>query len=148
MLSISPDKLKQIIKVCQDKSAEHVYVFGSHAYGQVTALSDFDLAVFLNKTVKPRDYLAIKLRLMTELENILSLPKVDVVILNSAPTMIKYMAVTYGKLIYSVDKAARFRLEHQILQAYEDFLPYVKQQYYLQRQAIIDNRFGQPLVGS
>lgn len=138
--------LDLITTLFKDKSVRHAYLFGSQSSGKITPLSDLDFAVFFDKHIKQENYLDLKLRLMTELEDILGVSKVDVVTLNTASPLLKYQATNLGKIIYSADKEERFTLEHQALQEYEDFLPFLKTQYNLQRQAIKENRFGKPLI--
>ncbi|MEM1581589.1 MAG: nucleotidyltransferase domain-containing protein [Candidatus Bathyarchaeia archaeon] len=94
------------------------YIFGSHVRGYATRESDFDIAVLLSET--PRSLLECYLYLINKLTEILG-DNVDLVILNTAPPMLKYHVVRYGRVIYSRSERARVTFEARAVSEYLDF---------------------------
>jgi len=60
------------------------YLFGSHARGKATPISDVDVAVLLSEAVPCGSYLDYRIALMQELTRIFRSDEVQVVILNHA----------------------------------------------------------------
>lgn len=85
-----------------------VYLFGSLARGQETGLSDVDIAVLLEDL--PTDLLGFTLKLMDELSVILG-DRVDLVLLNEAPPLLRHQVIKYGRVIYSKSEEDRVRFE-------------------------------------
>lgn len=94
------------------------YLFGSAAKGQVGPLSDVDIAVLFNSD--PSQWHEQKLKLMEGLVWIFGVPKVDVVVLNSAEPVLAHKAIIEGQPIFIRDETARVRTEKKILGAYLD----------------------------
>jgi len=82
-------------------SKEHgvlaAYLFGSSARGNRTAKSDIDIAVLLSDV--PQKMLEYYLYLVKELSQVLG-NEVDLVILNTAPPLLKHQILKHGKLVY------------------------------------------------
>lgn len=94
------------------------YLFGSHAKGNQTAESDIDIAVLLSAT--PKKTLEYHLHLMNELSKVLG-NEVDLIILNTAPPMLKHQTIKHGKVIYCRDEKARIKFEARAQSEYLDF---------------------------
>ena len=103
-------------------SKEHgvlaAYLFGSSARGNRTAKSDIDIAVLLSDV--PQKMLEYYLYLVKELSQVLG-NEVDLVILNTAPPLLKHQILKHGKLVYCRDEKARLQFEARAQDEYLDF---------------------------
>lgn len=101
---------------------EHVklaYLFGSVAEGKEGKLSDVDLAVFLDESLNKKEILNLQLKLISELTSILKTDKVDLVIMNDAPLLLKYNIIKHGRILKQ-DIETKVRVESGILSDYLD----------------------------
>ncbi|MEJ5199650.1 MAG: nucleotidyltransferase domain-containing protein [Anaerolineae bacterium] len=99
------------------------YLFGSLAEGRATPRSDIDIAVLLNRI--PDDELGDlgrRLRLMEEFRRFAD-REVDVVILNTAPPLLRYQVLRHGRRLFERDRRARVEFEVRTGQEYEDLKP-------------------------
>jgi len=96
------------------------YLFGSLAQGQASPRSDIDIAVLLTRVP---DMLAgepdRQLRLMDDFRRFAD-REVDVVILNTAPPVLKDQVLRYGRRLYESDRTARIDFEVRTGQEYSD----------------------------
>ncbi len=111
------------------------YLFGSAAGGTANSLSDIDLAVYLDPNYRQRSRgYGYQSELITELSALLSTP-VDLVILNTAPTVLKYQVIKNGILIFSRSNEARRGFHEKTVRDYLDLKPLLKVQHqYLRRR--------------
>jgi uncharacterized protein len=77
---------------------EVIYFFGSRAQGRATTTSDADIGILL----RPQPYgLEYKSQLLTALDQMASLSdNVDLTILNTAGTVLKYQVVKHGTVLF------------------------------------------------
>jgi len=94
------------------------YLFGSAAKGTLGPLSDVDVAVLLISP--PENWHENKMNLIEGLVWIFGVPKVDVVILNSADPVLSHRVLIDGEPIFIRDDISRFRQEKKILNDYLD----------------------------
>lgn len=94
------------------------YLFGSYARGNQTTKSDIDIAVLLSKT--PKKMLEYYLRLVDGVSQVLG-TEVDLIILNTAPPLLKHQTIKHGKLVYCRDEKARIEFEARAEGEYLDF---------------------------
>jgi predicted nucleotidyltransferase len=80
-------------------------LFGSRAAGSPRPGSDWDVAVYLSPGLTPRERLAVRLRLLADLED---LGSVDVVVLNDAPPLLAHRALQ-GRPLFKKDASAYVR---------------------------------------
>lgn len=106
------------------------YLFGSEARGISGALSDMDIAVFIDKGVDKSERFDLRLRLLNELSSIMN-KRVDLVILNDSPAQLSYEVIKHGQPIFCRDRSAKAGLELKILSKYLD------RRYYDKRHAEI-----------
>ncbi len=106
-----------------------MYLFGSRATNTADNLSDIDIALLLEGRGAP---LERELDLIGEITSILGTDEVSLVILNSAPLVIRYGVIKESKVLYSTDENSRFIFEENVIKKYFDF------KYYLDRY---DNEF-------
>jgi predicted nucleotidyltransferase len=115
------------------------YLFGSMASGKAGPLSDLDLAIYLDRRLDSFKY---RLQLMERLARLLKSEKFDLVVLNSAPVVLKYEVVKNG-IILKDDRPKRVMFETAVLQEYLDtaYLREVQHEY-VQRQIKGGSYFG------
>jgi hypothetical protein len=94
------------------------YLFGSHARKTDTPGSDIDIALLLSET--PDRLLNYHLYLVDKLSEILG-DGLDLIILNTAPPMLKHQVIKHGKIIYSRSERARITFETRAQSEYLDF---------------------------
>ncbi len=104
-----PENIDQLLHQAKDYLAAHravvfAYLFGSLAEGKQKPLSDVDIALYLKKTENPS---ALKMEILGKLNDILKTDEIDLVILNTAPLMLRGRVLRNKKLL--VDKKPRQR---------------------------------------
>ncbi len=98
------------------------YLFGSHAHGRVTPLSDVDIAVVFSDKVSKDEQFDVLLRLIGDVMSALKTNEVDVVNIDSVhDPLFKHQVIFGGKVIFShnADKAQR-ELERTVFREYDD----------------------------
>lgn len=119
------NKTKYLIKristlIATHKAAELAYIFGSIL--KEDDFRDIDVAILVNKNLKPYEQLQLEAKLGKELERAIKHQKeVDVKILNFAPISFQYEVIRTGKPIFVKDKKIKVRYECQTLSAYLDY---------------------------
>lgn len=109
-----------------------VYLFGSHARGEATDLSDLDLAVLLEEGAAGDERAQkIKLDLLTALTQA-GYDDIDLVILNNLSIVGKYEVVKHNCLIYQVEDFEASTYYSLQVRKYLDFKPYLE----VQRKAL------------
>jgi uncharacterized protein len=99
------------------------YLFGSLAQGRATPRSDIDLAILLKQDPRLLERaFERQLKLMDEFRRFAD-REVDVVILNTAPPVLKDQVLRYGRRIYEHDRLTRVEFEVRAGQAYADAIP-------------------------
>lgn len=83
-----------------------------------TLMSDIDVAILLSET--PKNLLEYHLYLVNKLSEILG-NNLDLIVLNTAPPMLKHQIIKYGKIIYSRDEQERIIFEARAESEYLDF---------------------------
>ncbi|WP_242863272.1 type VII toxin-antitoxin system MntA family adenylyltransferase antitoxin [Caloranaerobacter ferrireducens] len=101
------------------------YVFGSYARGTSDENSDIDIAIYLNdKEMSAKDYLDLKIRLESICKR-----KVDLIILNESPPLLKYEVYLDGILLFTRDEIAESNFKVHTLFEYEDMKRYLDMSY-------------------
>ncbi len=110
----------------QYKEIKLVYLFGSQAKKKTSPLSDYDFAVYLDKSTSINGKKDILLELNFKLSLMLKTNNIDVVILNkSLSPLLQFNIVKDGILIYEKDPY-RLLVESEILSYYFDFQVFKK----------------------
>lgn len=94
------------------------YLFGSYAKGKQTIKSDIDIAVLLSEI--PKKMLEYYLYLVDEASQVLG-NEVDLIILNTAPPLLKHQTIKHGKVVYCRNEKARIEFEARAHDEYLDF---------------------------
>lgn len=94
-----------------------VYLFGSHAGGEIGPLSDIDLAMALD-----RDAPISRLRgeLAHRFAEALDAGPVDLIVLNQAPIELAYAVIAEGRALYQRSLAERVEYEADVMSRYGD----------------------------
>ena len=100
------------------------YLFGSVAEGKEGKLSDVDLAVFLDESLNKKEILNLQLKLISELTSILKTDRIDLIVMNNAPLLLKYNRIKHGKILKQ-DIETKIRVESGILSDYLDMKYYM-----------------------
>lgn len=103
-----------------------LYIFGSYAKGTNDEKSDIDIAVLLENGFNPLD----KVNLLGNFCDLLKMDAIDLVILNSANSVLKHQVIKYGKLIYMEDEMEKVTFESMVLKEYMDMEYFRKTQMY------------------
>lgn len=103
------------------------YLYGSHAEGRASALSDIDVGVLIRDGLTEERLWRLEDALAADLRRALHTDQVDLVVLNLAPLRIRYEVITRGKVLYSVDDAVRADFESYSLRRYWDFERYLEE---------------------
>lgn len=101
-----------------EKRVSLAYLFGSHARKIQTPESDVDVAVLLSEA--PEKTLEYYLYLVSKLSRVLG-NKVDRVILNDSPPLLKHQVIKHGKILYSKNEEERITFEATAQSEYLDF---------------------------
>ncbi len=120
-------KQKQMIETTQQYFAQQkdvlcVYLFGSFASGKIHQESDVDLAVLFTNDVPREEYRQRSLQSVDDLSRILD-KEVDVVVLNSADSFLKFQILKAGLRIYERQDRKGRDFEARAMMEYFDFLP-------------------------
>jgi hypothetical protein len=115
---------KEIVEkiVKKDNAVLAAYIFGSHARGTAKKTSDVDIAILFDSTVKESLMSDRQLEMTSSLSQNLN-KEVDVVILNRAATLLKYMVLREGKRVYERPGRDDRSFEVKSMNEYYDFLP-------------------------
>jgi predicted nucleotidyltransferase len=124
-----------------DGAIAAVYLFGSHARGSATPMSDIDLAILFSSAVDASRYFSLRLEYISRAMEILRTEKVDVVILNQAPLHLAYEIVSRGVLLLDCDSQSRVRFEADRVGQFLDFKPFLAVQTRALRQQLKGGTF-------
>jgi len=123
------------------------YLFGSCGRGRANPLSDVDVAVLLADRLSPAEQGQARLRLVGDLMGVLQREDVDLVVLNSAPLLLRHRVLRDGQLLFVADEGARVRFASDTLQRYLDH----RYMYDVLDEALFtrlrEGRFGRGQVG-
>ena len=121
-------KLEKIKEVVEEEYPELglVYLFGSKARNDDSALSDYDFAIYCRDDLNKKELVEKKIEILSELCKILQTDEIDVSVLNliQSPEF-KYNVITEGKLIYQKEPY-KIDFETDVLNRYFDFLNYLR----------------------
>lgn len=116
--------ISRIIKYFKGRDeVSALYVFGAFCKGTVTGESDIDIAVLINeKKFDKVNYERLRRTYYTASPKF-SLRPVDIVILNTAPTFLKFQVIKTGKILFDRNRRLRVRFTAKAITEYLDFKP-------------------------
>lgn len=102
------------------------YLFGSHASSRATALSDVDVAVYIDPSLVPTAPFGYEADLAATLGRATGQSNVDVVVLNQATPLLYHRVITGGVRIFARDLRAATTRAGRALSRYCDYLPQLR----------------------
>ena len=119
-------------------------LFGSQATGRTGALSDVDVAVWMDPGLSPAARGQLGNELFPAAARALGTAEVDLVVLNDASVLLAHQARRDGIRLLERDRDARVRLETRALLDYLDTAPLRAALAQGVRRRILEDRFGRP----
>ncbi len=120
------EMLGQILSSYLQKKPEVklVYLFGSQVSGLTNRLSDIDVAILVDKMPEGPSYpYGYKAKICSDLMELLKTNRIDLVILNDAPSLLKHRVVSSGHLIYAFNETCRVQFQEDAIRRYLDLKP-------------------------
>ncbi len=99
------------------------YLFGSQATGNVTPMSDVDIAVYFDDDLGSTEQFNLQLHLIGVCCQVLQRNDVELAVLNDADIVLRYQVVKNGKVIFCRDQAAKTEFFVQTVWEYLDTEP-------------------------
>jgi uncharacterized protein len=119
-------------------------LFGSQATGKADALSDVDVAVWLDPDLGDSARFRLRLELIGRAASALGTNEVDLVVLNDAPPLLKHRALRSGVRLLDRDPVRRVRLESRAVADYLDTKPLRDRLSRAMVRRLAEGRFGRP----
>ena len=114
---MAEDRMQDLKRLLQAENAvRFAYLFGSRARGAAAPHSDFDVAVFV---AEGTDAFAFRAQLLERINRALRTDRVDLIVLNEAPTVLRHRVIRDG-VILKDDRTARVGFEARALRDYLD----------------------------
>ena len=139
-IEISPIE-KLVPGFADDPGIVLVYLFGSYAAGNETALSDVDLALLLAPDVLREKYIDYRINYFSLAAKTLHDDRIDVVILNAATPLLGHEALK-GRLLFERSPEARVKYEVDVQRKYLDLKPFYAINTAYMRQRLKEGTFG------
>ncbi len=117
------EKVKEYLE--NHPSVRLTYIFGSHATGKTTPLSDVDIAVYLKEENEEKRF-DIRLKLIGDISSILGNDEFDLVVINDNPILLNFEIIKNGKILVNKDEDSRVEFEFRTMQTYLDRIYYVR----------------------
>ncbi len=113
------DKIQEALQ--EEDGVLFCYLFGSYARKDIIQESDVDLAVYFAQE-KVKDFFDKRIELIVKISRLLK-KDADVVVLNSASPLLRYVVLKEGSLVFERDSSVRVDFELKSLNEYFDFKP-------------------------
>ena len=123
METAEKNQIKQLFAAYSE--VKLAYFFGSRKNDKSGPMSDFDFAIYLDSKDRKK-MIEIQLELISKLSQILQTDNLDLVLLNSAYSDLKYQAITDGEVLFE-RQPYKTIIEPQILDEYFDHQITLKQ---------------------
>ena len=138
---LQPPLAEKLCAYLRQEGVVLAYVFGSLARGDAGPLSDVDVAVLLPEMMSPDQVYGVTLRLAADVPALLGCPA-DVVALNIAPPLLRFVVIDEGMVLLNDDDDLRIEFEARTIVEYLDtkHLREIQRQYLYER--IREGTFG------
>lgn len=121
---LGEEQIEELKQVFLSEGVAFAYLFGSRAVGSANKNSDYDIAVYLQENISPKDFFDIRMNLIRKVGKVLSTDKLDLVLLNQIKSsFFKFVIIKEGDLIFDNNYPLRIDVELKIIQAYQDYKP-------------------------
>lgn len=116
--------IERIVHYFRDRDeVSALYLFGSSAKGKRTQESDIDIAVLIDESGLKQKNIERFRKEYYDVSPGFSLGLVDIVILNTAPTFLKYHVIKTGKILFDRNRKLRVGFTERTITEYLDFKP-------------------------
>jgi len=135
-LRVEREILRKLTVVLEkDPDILFAYLFGSAVSGLDHPYSDLDIACYVREG--DEEYYHKKDRELTEdMPDIINSRKVDLHLLNTMATLLKFEVVRYGQELFVRDQSAKVEFETTVLYRYFDMKPFLSLYYSLLKERI------------
>ena len=113
------DLVSRLAELCDRFGVVLMYLHGSHGNGTHGHLSDLDIAVLLGSDAASEG--RKQLELLAALQETSGREDVDLIVLNTAGSIIKDRVVRHGRLVYAGNQSIRVRFEAATIKEALDF---------------------------
>lgn len=122
------------------RDLQAAYVFGSVVTGRTRPDSDVDIAVLVDRRVRPAQLLTYRLQLTADLGSALRRSDIEVVVLNEAPPLLAHRILSQGKLVFERSPSARVRFQVRVASRYFDLLPMFETHIHYLKKSVREGR--------
>lgn len=112
------EALERLRDLFQQKKVALAYLFGSYAHDEAGAASDIDIAIFLDCNGK--ELYSSYRESMLGVQEALGTERFDLLLLNDAPPVLQFEAISRGQLIYSRDEQVLNTFEMSVIRKFQD----------------------------
>jgi predicted nucleotidyltransferase len=113
----------------QDGNLAAIYLFGSHARGTASGVSDIDIGLLFRSNIEESRFFSLRLDYIARIMELLRTDHVDAVVLNSAPLHLAYEVVSHGILLLDRDPRQRAAFEADRIGRFLDIKPFLAVQH-------------------
>lgn len=125
------DNLKSLknmlLPIFKQYGVHTAYLFGSRATGNAYEDSDYDIGCLFKKYDPKHHNIDFIVALQMELEEALAPMAVDLLLLDSAPIVLRYEVISGGIVLFCEGDDFRTDFEDMVLRDYLDFKPFLDQ---------------------
>jgi len=124
----------RVVRALKAHDVRLAYLFGSHAKGEATELSDVDLAVSFNTDIDARQAQG---ELLDALVHELGTERIDLVLLDEIPPPLAYRIIRDGERLLAADPREDVSFRTRTIMRYLDFKPLRDAAFQSGREAIL-----------
>ena len=121
------DKLAKFF--AREREVKLAYLFGSVVEEKTGGLSDVDVGVYLDDSLTGEERFKLQLELIAGLTSLLGTEKIDLIVMNDAPTALNFEIIKSNRLLLTRSGFDRVKFEHRVISRYLD------RRYYDERSA-------------
>jgi len=142
-LFIIKKKISDLV-ISRFPEVQEAYIFGSVVSGKTNALSDMDIAVFVQdyETEKKKYSYGLQAQIISALMEIFQTNRIDLVILNKASLLLYHRVITLGKRVYCNDVFAAQQREYTAIKKYLDFKPMMMKLQHILNERILNGQYA------